>query len=159
MTTIDRYLLQHYAKVLIVLFISFSGLYVIVDFCNNFDEFLSYGKRQSGGIAGVIAIYYGPRMLQLFDQLAGLLAMLSAMFVITVISRSNELTALMAAGIGPARVLKPLLFASLFVAVLGVANREFGLPQVRDSLSHNAQDLGGRPAANALPDTTFALTY
>src|SRR4051812_15301776 len=86
----------------------------------------------------VVAAYYTPRLLQFFDQTSGLLAMLAAAFVLTGISRTNELTALMAAGICPARIIRPLLAASLLVAALAAANRELALPQVRDALSRNA---------------------
>lgn len=151
MTIIDRYLVQLYIKVLIVSFVSLAGLYVVIDGFNNLDEFLSYGKRHAAGTLGVLAEYYGPRLLQFFDQIAGLLAMLSAAFVLTVLSRTNELTALLAAGISPARLLKPLVGASVLVALSGAANREFGLPRVRDSLSKNAQDWLGETGRKCTP--------
>jgi lipopolysaccharide export system permease protein len=151
MTIIDRYLLKLYCKVLVVSFVSLAGLFVVIDLCNNLDEFHSYGKRHAGGTAGVLVEYYGPRLLQFFDQIAGLLAMLSAGFVLTVLARTNELTALLAAGIAPARVLKPLIGASIFVALLAVANREFGLPNVRDSLSKNAQGWMGETGRKCTP--------
>src|SRR5207237_4177869 len=92
-----------------------------------------------------------PRLLQFFDQTSGLLAMLAAAFVLTGISRTNELTALMAAGISPARIIRPLLAASVFVAALAASNREFGLPQVRDALSKNAQDWLGDTGRKCTP--------
>src|SRR3954447_18562603 len=115
MTVIDRYLVNLYIKGLLVSFFSLAGLFIVIDGFNNFEEFLSYGKRSAGGTPTVLAEYYGPRLLQFFDQLGGLLAMLSAAFVLTVLARTNELTALMAAGIGPARVIRPVIGASVFV--------------------------------------------
>jgi lipopolysaccharide export system permease protein len=128
MTILDRYLLRLYVKVLVVSFVSLAGLYVVIDGFNNLDEFLSYGKRHAAGTAGVLVEYYGPRLLQFFDQVAGLLAMLASVFVLTVLSRANELTAILAAGVSPARVLQPLVAASLLVAGVGAANRGVGLP-------------------------------
>ena len=151
MTIIDRYLVQLYVKVLIVSFVSLAGLYVVIDGFNNLDEFLSYGKRHTAGTLGVLAEYYGPRLLQFFDQIAGLLAMLSAAFVLTVLSRTNEMTALLAAGISPARLLRPLVGTSIIVALTGAANREFGLPAVRESLSKNAQDWLGETGRKCTP--------
>src|SRR5262249_2197147 len=46
---------------------------------------------------------------------------------------------------------RPLLIASLFVAALGAANREFALPQIRDAISRNAQDLGGDTGKKCTP--------
>src|SRR5437016_12904451 len=131
MTAIDRYLVQIYAKVLIVTFASLLGLYLVIDGATNLDEFLTYGNHRFLDVLQVIGAYYAPRVLQTFDMVAGLLAMLSAAFVLTGLSRSNELTALTAAGIAPARIIRPLLIASVVVALCGVTNREGGLPQVR----------------------------
>jgi lipopolysaccharide export system permease protein len=151
MTILDRYLLRLYLKVLVVSIVSLAGLYVVIDGFNNLDEFLSYGKRHSLGTPGVLVEYYGPRLLQFFDQIAGLLAMLASVFVLTVLSRANELTAILAAGVSPARVLQPLLAASVLVAGLGVANREVGLPKVRGSLATNAQDWLGEKGRKCIP--------
>lgn len=147
----DRYLLTLYCKVLAVSFIALAGLYVVIDLFNNFDEFIGYGKLHALGTLGVVAEYYTPRLLQFFDHISGLLAMLGAMFVLTVLSRGNELTAILAAGISPARVIKPLIVASAVVATLGVLNRELGLPRVRDSLSRNAQDWLGEKGRKCTP--------
>ena len=151
MTSIDRYLVQVYAKVVLVSFTSLVGLYIVIDGVNNLDEFWNYGNHRLIETLQVLAVYYTPRLLQFFDQVSGLLAMLSAAFVVTTISRSNELTALMAAGISPARIMRPLLAASIFIAMLAVANRELGLPKVRDALSRNAQDWLGETGRKCTP--------
>ncbi len=151
MTVIDRYLVQIYLKVLLVSFASLVGLFVVIDGFNNLDEFLSYGNSRVLDTIQVMGAYYAPRALQLFDKISGLLAMLAATFVLTSIARTNELTALMAAGIGPARVIRPLLAASIFVALLAAANREVGLPKVRDALSKNAQDWLGDTGRKCTP--------
>lgn len=151
MTAIDRYLVLVYARVLLVTFTSMVGLFIVADIANNFDEFWTYGNHRFLESLTVVGAYYTPRLLQFFDQTSGLLAMLAAAFVLTGISRTNELTALMAAGISPARIIRPLLVASLFVAALAAANREFALPQVRDAISRNAQDLGGDTGKKCTP--------
>jgi lipopolysaccharide export system permease protein len=155
MTTIDRYLLRLFFKVLVVSFVSLAGLAFLADMFGNLDEFFSYGaKRDEGkwlGTAIILTEYYSPRLLWFFDRTAGLLAMLSAVFVLTWMQRTNELTALMAAGISPARLATPLLIAAVIVSLLGAINRELGLPHVRDSLSRNAQDWLGESSRKCTP--------
>jgi lipopolysaccharide export system permease protein len=150
-TSIDRYLVVVYARTLLVTFASLVGLYVVIDGANNLDEFWTHGNHRPLEAIKVVAEYYTPRLLQFFDMTSGLLAMLAAAFVLTTIGRTNELTALMAAGIGPARIIRPLLSASILVALLGVANRETGLPRVRDSLAKNAQDWRGETGRKCTP--------
>lgn len=151
MQIIDRYLVLLFLKVLVVCFISLVGLYIVIDAFANLDEFLAYGRKNEGGLAVVLAEYYGPRCLQFFDKTAGMLAMIAVVFVITLLQRSNELTALMAAGIPRSRVMLPLLLAAGAVSWLGVANREFGLPAVRGSLASNAQDWLGERSRKCTP--------
>jgi lipopolysaccharide export system permease protein len=151
MTIIDRYVLRTYAKVLVVCLFSLFGLFVVIDGFNNFDEFYTYGKRHALGAPGVMAEYYAPRLLWFFDRTAGIVGMVAAGFVLTLLQRTNELTAIVAAGIPPVRVVKPLLGASICVSLLAVANREAGLPRVRDLLSKNAQDWLGEAARKCTP--------
>lgn len=151
MTIIDRYLVAVFVKVVVITFISLAGMYVVADFFGNFAELASYGKKQDGGILLLLAQYYGPRLLMFFDKTAGIIAMLAVIFAIGMLQRSNELLAVMAAGISPARIVLPLLIAAGVVSGLGVANREFGLPSVRAGLASNAQDWLGEASRKCTP--------
>lgn len=151
MTTIDRYLVAFFIRVVVVAFVSLVGLYIVIDFFVNSGEFLSYGQKTEGGVIAVLARYYGPRTLQFFDKTAGIIAMLAVMYSLAVLRSSNELTALMSAGVAPSRVLLPLLVSAGVVSGLGVVNREFGLPLVRGSLARNAQDWLGESSRKCTP--------
>ncbi|MCU0961373.1 MAG: LptF/LptG family permease [Pirellulaceae bacterium] len=150
MTLFDRYLLRTFLRVLLVSFISLTGLYIIIDLFGNLEELLAYAERE-GSLLQVVASYYGARVLSFFDRTSGLLALLAAIFTITWFQRSNELTAVMAAGIPKCRIVRPLIAASVAVAVLAAANRELGLPPVRDKLGRNAQDWLGERAQRLTP--------
>lgn len=150
MTIIDVYVVRLYFKWLAISFVSLTGLFIIVDAFNNLEEFIGYSKKL-GGPFQMLFSYYGARTLWFFDRLAGIMGMIAAMLVVTFLQRNNEMTALMAAGISKARVIRPLLFAALGVSLLGVLNREFGLPQVRDKLTRNAQDWLGETQKECHP--------
>jgi len=149
MTTIDRYLIALFFKVVVITFISLAGLYVVIDVMGNLDELSSHGSRS--GYLAVMIDYYGPRVLQFFDKTAGIIALLAVVFAIGMLQRRNELLAVMAAGISPARVILPLLLAAGCISLLGVANREFGLPRVRSSLARNWQDWAGEASRKCTP--------
>lgn len=150
MRTIDRYVLSLFVKVTIICFLSLAGLYVVIDAFSNLDEFLTYGKQQ-GNTLLVLADYYLPRTVWFFDRTAGLLAMIAAIFAVTMLQRTNELTALMAAGVSKARVIGPIVVATIVIAGIAAANREFYLPKVRDKLTRNAQDWTGTAARKVTP--------
>lgn len=150
MFIIDRYVLQLFLKVLAICFVSFTGLFIIIDAFGNLEEFLDYGAKR-GSLAMVMVEYYGARTLSFFDRTSSLLALISAMFVVTWMQRSNELTAVMAAGIAKFRIAQPLIAASIAVSVLAVVNREMFIPSVREQLSHNMQDPEGAVAQKINP--------
>jgi lipopolysaccharide export system permease protein len=148
---IDRYVLWLFAKVLVISFCSLLGLYVVIDLMANFQEFSTYGKSTRGGLAAVLWDYYSPRVYWFFDLTAGLSAMVAGIFAATWMQRTHELTALMAAGISPARAIRFVWLATISVAMLGVVNREVCLPRVRDKLARNAQDWLGDAAKPCRP--------
>jgi lipopolysaccharide export system permease protein len=156
MFIIDRYLLGTYLKTLAVLFLSMTGLFIMVDTTSNFDEFVAYGKQQ-GGLHRVLFDYYAPRVLTFFDRTSGILAMVAGMFVVSVLYRSNELTAILAGGVPKSRVVRPILMVSLLVSLLAVANREWAIPKLRSKLIYNAQNWKGenpRPMTPAYDNRT-----
>lgn len=150
MLIFDRYVLRTFLKVLAVSFLSLTGLFIVIDLFANLEEFLSHGERQ-GSVLAVLAEYYGARVLSFFDRTSNLLALLAAIFTITSFHRSNELMAVMAAGISKARAIRVLILAAAAVAALAAVNREFALPSVRDRLSRNAQDWMGDHARRLTP--------
>jgi len=139
MPIIDRYIIASFLKIFLICFFSFSGLFVIIDAFTNLEEFLKMGKRGNGQTA--ILGYYGPRVLQFFDRTAPLIALVAAIFTCAMMQRSNEITAIAAAGISKRRIAKPIFLATLVIVVLGALNREVGLPTFRNQLAMNPQDL------------------
>ena len=159
MQTFDRYVLRLFAKVLIVCLVSITGLYLVIDTFNNLDEFLRHG-RQQGGLLRVLLDYYVARVPWIFDRISSLLVLVGAMFAVTCLQRTNEMTALMAAGVTKWRIVKPLVAAAAVVSLLAVANRELVIPAMRDKLMRNAQDwLGqvGKPLEPVIDNKTDIL--
>jgi lipopolysaccharide export system permease protein len=149
MKTIDRYVLGLFVKSLAVSYLSLAGLLIVVDAFGNLDEFLISGREQ-GNLLVVLAGYYGVRMLSFFDSTSAVLALLGAVFTVAWMRRTREMTALMVAGVPQRRVVMPVILGAAVVSLLAATNRELLLPQLRDRLSLNAQDLAGeapRPIA------------
>lgn len=147
MLIFDRYLLRIFTRVLLISFISFFGLYFVVDAFQNIDVFITASGERGGGLVGLCAVcgeYYSPRILMFFDQAAAILALVASLFTLGWMQRTNELTAVMAAGIAPHRVVKPLLAAVVVVSGLSVVNRELLIPNFRDQLTRDANDWLGQ---------------
>ncbi|MGN6544602.1 MAG: LptF/LptG family permease [Aureliella sp.] len=157
MTRIDRYLLMIYFRVLSICFLSISGLLIIVHVFNNLNEFIEYGQQQNS-MAMVLLEYYGPYTLTIFERLSGLLALMALLFAITWIYRTNELTALLAAGVTKRRVMRPLMIASACVIGAAALSREFWIPLYQDRLDRKPQDLQGDTPRPVRPTPDRALS-
>ncbi len=142
MRIIDRYVLRQFIRTFLICYLSMTGLYIVFDAFTNMEEFLRCGREQ-GSVLGLLASYYSYRSVLFFDQMAGLLSLVAAMFTITWLQRHNELTALMSAGISRLRVASPVIAMAIIVAFLAAGSREFLIPRFRDQLSRRPQDLIG----------------
>ncbi|TWT37936.1 putative permease YjgP/YjgQ family protein [Posidoniimonas corsicana] len=141
--TIDRYLLKQYLQVLVICFVSFTGLFIVIDAFGHLDHFVDYSAESGEGLFSTLLNYYSYRSLMIFDMLCGMLALTSAMFTITWIQRHNEMTALLAAGIPRLRVLRPIIVAALAISVVAVVFRETVIPRVRNELATDTRNLSG----------------
>ena len=147
MFIIDRYLIKQFIQIFVICFLSMAGLFIVIDAFENLNAF-SAQAGQDGSLLAIISRYYAYRSLEIFERTGGILAMLAAMFTVTWLSRHQEMTALLAAGISKVRVLKPLLLMTIVVSLLGVLNRELMIPQVRDELMHDTKNLSGQALRN-----------
>jgi lipopolysaccharide export system permease protein len=151
MTMIDRYLIWLYIRVLLLSFSSLAGLLVIINLFSNLDDFIEYGKRE-GNLSGILVQYYAPFLLSIFERLCGLLSMMAVLFVVAWLYRTNEFTALLAAGISKGRVVRPLLVGSIAVITLAAVSREAIIPKYQDILDRKPQDLNPQLPRLLKPD-------
>lgn len=143
MTRIDRYIVVLYLRVLLICFASVAGLLIVVEVFTNLDEFARYGESSGLGLSAVLMEYFTPRVLDYFEGLSGMLALLALLFVIAWLNKTNELTALLAAGVTKRRVIKPLFVASGTVIVAAMLIREVVMPVYAEELQRRPQDLTG----------------
>ena len=150
MKIIDRYMLRQFVHVFLICFISLTGLYVVLDAFSHLDEFMRYAETQ-GSLLSVMGEYCFYRSIGFFERLSGVIALIAAMFTVTWIQRHNELTALMAAGVSRARVVKPVIAACITIALLTATGRELVIPRLRSELSRDSHDLMGDQAQQLHP--------
>lgn len=159
MTRVDRYILTLFLTVFAVCYACFTGLIVVVHLFTNLDDLVDAGKAK-GNVAGIILGYYGPFSLNLFTMLCPFFALVAILGVVSWLKRTNELTALMAAGIPKRRILRFPLYGVIGLVLTSTMIREFVIPKYQDALAKNPQDLSGenfRPSRSALDPQTGIL--
>ncbi len=150
MKIVDRYVLRQFTQTFLICFVSLTGLYVVFHAFTNLDGFLRYAEKQ-GSLLEVMGRYYACQSVLFFDRTLGLLTLTSAMFTATWLQRHHELTALMAAGISKARAVAPVIGGVGVIVLVGVANRELVVPQLRKELTLKPKELAGNAPREVVP--------
>jgi lipopolysaccharide export system permease protein len=142
MRILDRYLVRRFFQAYLITFASLIGLYLVIDAFTNLDEFSEH-SQSVWSVLQHMAGYYSYRVILFFDRLAGIIGMMSAMFTLTWMQRQGELTPLLAAGVPLYRVAGPVVGAAVLISGVQVANQELVIPQIRNRLLREADDLTG----------------
>ncbi len=159
MKILDRYVLLAFLRNYAVSCCVLVGLYVVMDAFFNFDEFADGAAAEMGGweLAGAISTYYSAQALFVYGQLAGVIPVVAAAFTLMAMSRFNELTALLAAGVPLLRVAAPVVVASVTLnMVLQPLNQEFVVPRLASWLTLDRDEAASGSQASfpvrAMPD-------
>lgn len=147
-TTLDRMILLSFFRSYAIVCTSLLSLYVVLDLFTNIDTF---GK--SGNIATItkhIVGYYSAQIVLIFDRLAESITLLSAMFTVSWMQRSNELLPQLSAGIPTRRAILPVLIGAASTLSFGPLNQEFIIPRVADRLVAPRDDLEGAKAVSLM---------
>ena len=151
MRIIDRYLLRQFVQVLLICFIAFVGIYIVADVLSNLDEFLHYAEIEGTSLGWIIFEFYIYRMIFMFERTCSILAMISGMFTVTWIQRHNEMTALTAAGVPRARVIRPVIMAAAVLSLLMCLGREVVIPPLANKLDREPKNLHGESGEELRP--------
>src|SRR5436190_8610802 len=120
MKLLDRYVLWTFIKNYLLSFMVLIGLYIVLDMVFNFDE-LAESRSHIGGIDALlqtvsgIGSYYFYQSFLFFLQLSGIIPVVAAAFTLMRMSRFNELTAILAAGVPLLRVATPIIFCGVII--------------------------------------------
>ena len=132
MTIVDRYLFFLFLKTFLICFLSFAGLYIVIHLFSNLDDMVMIASRD--GWPTLLYEFYFPRIADMFDKTAGIITLVAAIFSVSLLQRRREMTAIEAAGITKARILRPVFLTALVIIGLTIANRELLIPQFKDRL-------------------------
>ncbi len=150
MTKIDRYILTLFLRTVLICFCSIAGIFVVFHAFTSMDELVSQGQTD-GGLVWVMARFYGPYLLLLFDWTGAIITLMAFLFTVGWLRRTGELTSTLAAGISHGRLLRPMVLASLLIVTAQAGSRELVLPNYRDALSMKAKDINGESEKSISP--------
>jgi len=143
---LDRYLLVNFFKNYLISFMVLVGLYITLDMVFNFDDLVEPPKSLALHLSAFRVLYdivafYMYQTPLIFGYLSGMIAVVGAAFTLMRLSRFNELTAIMAAGISLRRVALPIVLAGVAINALLVADQEFLIPLIVPKLIRSHEEM------------------
>ena len=158
MRILDRYVLAAFLKNYVISTVVLVGFYVLLDMIFGLDNFTGFaGQLPVWRIVLGVVEYYFYESFFTYAQLAGVIPVLAAAFTFMRMSRFNELTALLAAGVPLLRVALPVVIAALAInLVLQPVNQELLIPSFAEKITRKQADVfdeaGRAKAVRSMPD-------
>ncbi len=139
---LERYILRSFLQPLVFCFVAFATLWIVMDLLNNMQDF------QQNHIERVqIAIFYLKLLPFIYVTVAPISLLLSTLYVLGRMSRTNEIISMLGIGKSIAQVLRPVYIVALSASFLGiVANYEMAPTAAgnKEKLLENVKDgMGG----------------
>jgi LPS export ABC transporter permease LptG/LPS export ABC transporter permease LptF len=136
---LDRYILRLFLWSFSLVAMSCISIYVVADLSENLDEVI---KNKAG--LGVLYQYYQFFSLQIFYDLAPIIALITTLVVFSLLSRSNEVTATKSLGVSLYRLSLPALAGALFVSLACAFLQSTVLPASNQRVAQLRDQIKGR---------------
>jgi lipopolysaccharide export system permease protein len=148
MKILDRYVLFSFLRNYLIALVVLIGMFIVLDMIFNFDELVVLrGHIASGGpgsafaLAMAIADYYFFQSFLIFVYLSGIIPVVAAGFTLIRMTRFNELSAILAAGVPLLRVAAPIVIAAVVLNVLLIVDQEVLIPSIVHKLTRKHDKL------------------
>lgn len=173
MQILDRYIARLYLTNVIAILVALVCFVVAVDVVVNLSELMEAGRTVAGEDAGGLKLawgvtyatldLWGPRLLQLFSYLSGVVLIAAMGFTCVNLVRRRECVAVLASGISLHRLFAPFLAVALLVTALQVIDQEVLIPRVAHKLFRDhesaGQDVGASLRVPLVADSANRLWY
>lgn len=158
MTILDRYIARQYLLNIVALLVILFSFVIVIDVSLNMDRFLRIADKLASTDAGdapgtirrwgvtllLIVDLWWPKLLQLYNFLIGMVLVGAMGFTFAQMTRHREFVAMMAAGVGLHRVVRPVIVIAILFTGLQIVNMELVIPRIAPLLVRDHGDAGTR---------------
>jgi len=123
MKIIDRFLLSHFTRILLLCTASFIGIYLLIDFFEKVDDFIDHQAT-----LGDYLSYLGNSIPFILVQILPLAILTAMVLTLGGLGRTNETTAMRACGISLWHIVQPLMTLILGLSLLLLLLNEVVVP-------------------------------
>ena len=145
MKILDRYVIISFIKNYLISFMVLVGMYVVLDMVFNFNNLVQFQPRATAvetliGTLRDMGDYYFYQCFLFFVHLSGIIPVVAAAFTLMRLTRFNELTAMLAAGVPLLRIAMPIVLAALVLNGLLLVDQELLIPNMIPKLVRESND-------------------
>ncbi len=131
MTILDRYIFREFFKWFFLTMLSFTFVYLIVDFFGRIRMFLSNGATFVQTVE-----YFGYSIPQVISHTMPVSVLLASLLAFSVLSRNNEIIAMKSSGVSLYRASVPLLAAAVVISAFSFLFNEFITPHANQKAKY-----------------------
>lgn len=143
MTILQRYLLGTFTRIVMLSLSSFCGVYLLIDFFGRVDNFLEHNAELS-----LYLIYFGAKIPLILSQVLPLAVLMGVFLTLGGFSKTNELTAMRAGGIGLPRIVTPIIGIACLIGIGHFMLNEYVVPAGVKKFNYVMRvEVKGKPAA------------
>lgn len=123
MKIFNRFLLNHFLRILLLSSGAFIGIYLLIDFFEKISDFIEHRATAADYFSYLInSIPF------IFVQILPLAILMTVVLTLGTLGRTNEITAMRACGISLWRIVQPFMLLALGLSILLLGLNEFVVP-------------------------------
>ena len=144
----EKYVLKNFLQPLVFCFFAFCSLWIVMDLLDNLSNF-----RENNIPMSTILAFYAKLIPFIYVEVAPITVLLSTLYSLGRMSRSNEIISMLGAGKSMGQVLRPVFIAGAYASFIGMAanyhwaplaegNKKSLLEDVKEKMNKNIMTLG-----------------
>jgi LPS export ABC transporter permease LptG len=138
-STIDRYVLREFIKILLLVLLSTAALFVIIDYSD-----ISADLRVNHVPFHIVFAYYRFLLFQILNYTIPISVLVATLVTFGLLSRNNEVTAFKASGISLYRIALPIVVMAAVMSVLSYFMLDFVMPYSNQKVDQLKNQIKGK---------------
>ena len=130
MKLINRFVLKHFLRILLLSCAAFVGIYLLIDFFEKIGDFIDHKATAADYFSFLLN-----SIPLIFVQILPLAILMTVVLTLGTLGRTNEITAMRACGISLWRIVQPFMLLALALSLLLLLVNEFVTPWNAKELS------------------------
>ncbi len=149
MRLLDRYVLKSFLYNYLISFVVLVGMYIVLDMVFKLDDIVEVKNQAAASESGSVFTvfrdlldYYFYQMFPFFINLSPIIPVAAAAFTLVRLTRTNELVAMLAAGVPLLRIAAPIVLSCVVMTGLVAIVQEGIVPNIIPKLTRQTSDMG-----------------